>query len=56
MALNIQGHFCYELLQQILYRQYDIAAFIIFGIFLTVKVTEIAIDVWEHKEKRKYGY
>jgi hypothetical protein len=56
MALNIQGHFCYELLQQILYRQYDIAAVIIFGIFLTVKATEIAIDIWEHKEKRKYGY
>jgi hypothetical protein len=56
MALNIQGHFCYELLQQILYRQYDIAAVIIFGIFLTVKATEIIIDIWEHKEKRKYGY
>jgi hypothetical protein len=56
MALNIQGHFCYELLQQILYRHYDIAAAIIFGIFLTVKATEIAIDIWEHKEKRKYGY
>jgi hypothetical protein len=56
MALNIQGHFCYELLQQILYKQYDIAAVIIFGIFLTVKATEIAIDIWEHKEKRKYGY
>jgi hypothetical protein len=56
MALNIQGHFCYELLQQILYRQYDVAAAIIFGIFLTVKATEIAIDIWEHKEKRKYGY
>jgi hypothetical protein len=56
MALNIQGHFCYELLQQILYKQYDIAAVIIFGIFLTVKATEIVIDIWEHKEKRKYGY
>lgn len=56
MALNIQGHLCYELLQKILYRQYDIAAVIIFGIFLTVKATEVAIDIWEHKEKRKYGY
>jgi len=56
MALNIQGHFCYELLQQILYKQYDIAAVIIFCIFLTVKATEIAIDIWEHKEKRRYGY
>ena len=56
MALNIQGHFCYELLQQIFYKKYDIAAVIIFCIFLTVKATEIAIDIWEHKEKRKYGY
>ena len=56
MALNIQGHFCYELLQQILYRQYDIAAVIIFGIFMTVKFTEIIIDIWEYKEKKKYGY
>jgi hypothetical protein len=56
MALNIQGHLCYELLQKILYRQYDIAAAIIFGIFFTIKTTEIAIDVWEHKEKMKYGY
>jgi hypothetical protein len=56
MALNIQGHFCYELLQQILYKHYDIAAVIIFGIFLIVKATEITIDIWEHREKRKYGY
>jgi hypothetical protein len=56
MALNIQGHLCYELLQKILYRQYDTAAAIIFGIFLTIKATEIAIDIWEHREKMKYGY
>jgi hypothetical protein len=56
MALNIQGHLCYDLLQRILYRQYDIAAAIIFGIFLTIKATEIAIDIWEHREKVRYGY
>ncbi len=56
MALNIQGHLCYELLQQILYGQYDVACAIVFSIFLTVKTTEIVIDVWYDREKRKYGY
>lgn len=56
MALNIQGHLCYELLQKILYRQYDSALAIIFGIFLIIKATEIAIDIWEHREKMNYGY
>lgn len=56
MALNIQGHLCYELLQQILYRQYDVAFAIIFGIFLAVKATEITVDVWHDWEKRRYGY
>jgi hypothetical protein len=56
MALNIQGHLCYELLQQILYRQYDVACFIVFSIFFTVKATEMAIDIWHEREKRRYGY
>jgi hypothetical protein len=56
MALNIQGHLCYELLQQILYRHFDTACLIIFGIFLLVKATEIVIDIWYDREKRKYGY
>ena len=56
MALNIQGHLCYELLQQILYRQYDVACFIVFGIFFTVKATEVAVDIWHEREKKRYGY
>jgi len=56
MALNIQGHLSYELLQQILYRQYDVACFIIFSIFFTVKATEMGIDIWYEREKRRYGY
>lgn len=56
MALNIQGHLCYELLQQILYRQYDVAGFIIFSIFFTVKATDIVVDIWNQREKRRYGY
>jgi hypothetical protein len=54
MALNIQGHLCYELLQDILYRYYDLALAIIFGIFLVVKATEILVDYWFASETRKY--
>jgi hypothetical protein len=54
MALNIQGHLCYELLQKILYRQYDVALAIIFAIFLLVKVTEIFVDLRQHREELRY--
>lgn len=54
MALNIQGHLCYELMQNILYRQYDIVLTIILGIFLVVKGTEIASDYWQFLEARRY--
>jgi hypothetical protein len=54
MALNIQGHLCYELLQNLLYRQYDIALTIIFAIFLLVKVTEILVDMRQHREGLRY--
>ncbi|MFH0989436.1 MAG: hypothetical protein V1799_05395 [bacterium] len=56
MALNIQGHLCYELLQQILYRQYDVVALIVLGIFLIIKATEIGVDIWYEKERRRYGF
>ncbi len=56
MALNIQGHLCYDLLQQILYHQYDVALFIVFVIFLTIKGTETVIDIWQARENRRYGY
>jgi len=54
MALNIQGHLGYELLQNILYSQYDVVAAIVVGIFLIVKATEIIVDIWFHQESRKY--
>jgi len=56
MALNIQGHLCYELLQLILYREFEAALVIVFGIFVLVKATEIAVDVWTEREKQRYGY
>jgi hypothetical protein len=54
MALNIQGHLCYELLQNILYRQYDVVLTILFAIFLLVKVTDILVDVRHHREGLRY--
>jgi hypothetical protein len=55
MALNIRGYLCYALLQHILFREYDIALAIVFGIFLAVKATEIAVDLWHFREARRYG-
>jgi ABC-type dipeptide/oligopeptide/nickel transport system permease component len=54
MALNIQGHLGYELMQNILYRQYDVALTVVVGIFLIVKATEISVDIWFHRESEKY--
>ena len=54
MALNIQGHLCYELLQDILYKRYDIALVIIFGVFLVVKATEVLVDYWFFFESQQY--
>lgn len=56
MALNIQGHLCYALLQNLLYRQYDAVLVILLGIFLAVKGTEILADVWKQQEARRYGH
>ncbi len=55
MALNIQGHLGYDLLQNILYRRYDIVAAILFGMFLLVKVTALVIDIRSDREQRKYA-
>ena len=54
MALNIHGHFSYEMLRQLLYGNYDIVIAIILGIFFTVKATEMAADYLAHKEWLKY--
>lgn len=54
MALNIQGHLCYEMLQNILYKQFDVVFAIGLGIFWVVKATEIAADYWREAETRKY--
>ena len=55
MALNISGHLCYALLRHILYHEYDIAIAIVFVIFVTVKLTEMLVDIWHALELRRYA-
>jgi hypothetical protein len=54
MSLNIHGHLAYELLQNMLYEQYDIILFILMCLFLIVKFTEISVDWWKDYEARRY--
>lgn len=54
MALNIHGHLSYEMMRQLLYKNYDIVLAIVLLIFFTVKVTEIAVDALVHREKNNY--
>ncbi|MBD3314972.1 MAG: hypothetical protein GF344_04240 [Chitinivibrionales bacterium] len=55
MALNIQGHLSYELLRQMLHRNYDIVIAIILGIFYAVKLAEIMTDWIVHRENLRYA-
>jgi hypothetical protein len=54
MALNVQGHLGYELLQNILYKQYDVVVAIVLAIFLMVKGTEVLVDIRFHRVSRTY--
>jgi hypothetical protein len=54
MALNIHGHLTYELLRQLLYKNYPIVIVIMLVIFYTVKMTEIATDYLVHRKNRAY--
>jgi hypothetical protein len=54
MALNIHGHLSYEMLRQLLYKNYSIVAAIILLIFYTVKCTEMAADIIIHRESLRY--
>ena len=54
MALNIQGHLGYEMMQRILDREYDVVLVIAFGIFLLVKITDIVVDWKGARESSKY--
>jgi hypothetical protein len=55
MALNIQGHLCYELMQNILYKNIPVVLLILFGIFLIVKLTQIVIDIILTRQQSRIG-
>jgi hypothetical protein len=54
MALNIHGYLNYEMLRQLLYRNYSVVVFIMILIFYTVKMTEIFADYLMYRENSKY--
>ena len=54
MALNIHGYLNYEMLRQMLYKNYDIVIAIVLMIFFTVKLTEAGVDLFIHAESKKY--
>jgi hypothetical protein len=54
MALNIHGHLTYELLRQLLYKNYPLVILIMLLIYYTVKMTEIVTDVLVHRESKRY--
>ncbi len=53
MALNIHGHLSYELLQQLLYRNFDQALYMVLGLYLLVKATEIFTDFLVLKKRQR---
>jgi hypothetical protein len=54
MALNIQNHLCYDLLQNLFYQDYISVLIASFGIFLIIKSTEILTDVLYLRETQRY--
>jgi len=53
MALNIHGQFTYELMQQLLYRNYHYVLLMVLGIFVLVKLTEISVDYIKFRQLKK---
>ena len=53
MALNVQNHFSYELLQHLLYKNNLIALLMVFAIFFLVKLTEITTDYMRYMAKKR---
>ena len=54
MALNIHGHLCYELMQNVLRKDFEVVGVILVAIFLLVKLTDIVIDAWYEREVHRY--
>ena len=54
MALNIQGHLCYELMQNILFQNIQAVLLIVFLIFLLLKITELYCDYIQNFYSNKF--
>lgn len=55
MALNIQNHLCYELLQNILYANYAVVTLIVLAIYVLVKSTEICVDYFSFRLDKRFS-
>ncbi len=55
MALNIHGHFSYELLQQLLYKNYHYVLLMALGFFILIKATDILAETLKQYEQNKLG-
>jgi hypothetical protein len=53
MALNIHGHLTYEMLRQLLYKNYSSVVVMILFIFYTVKATEVFADYMMFKSEKR---
>ena len=53
MALNIHGQFNYELLQQVLYKNYHFVALMALGLFILIKLTDIAAEYLKHSQLKR---
>ena len=53
MALNIHGHLTYEMLRQLLYKNYSTFVVMILFIFYTVKATEAVADYLMYRADRR---
>lgn len=52
MALNIQGHFGYELLRQVLYQNVADVLVMMASLFLLVRVTEWLVDIQRYRKQQ----
>jgi len=56
MALNIHGQFNYELLQQVLYKNFHYVALMALGLFVLVKLTDISAEYFKYKQLKRMSH
>ncbi len=55
MALNIHGHLCYTLLQDILFQRYGWVYLSLIAVFFLMKCVELSLDLYDGYERKKYA-